>query len=65
MGKVAAIGTDPGLQAETFRQAVAQARAERRGLEAEARRLWWDLAALRRETDAPVGQPIPLIRILY
>jgi len=56
VGQVAAIGTDPGLQAETFRQAVAQARAERRGLEAEARRLGRDLAALRRETDALVGQ---------
>jgi site-specific DNA recombinase len=54
--RIAAIGADPGLQRETFRQVKAQARAERRALAAEAGRLERDLAALRRETEGLVGQ---------
>ena len=54
--RIAAIGADPGLQRETFRQVIAQARAERRALAAEASRLERDLAALRRETAGLVGQ---------
>ena len=54
--KIAAIGVDPGLQRETFRQVIAQARAERRALSAEASRLEKDLTAVRRETEGLVGQ---------
>jgi site-specific DNA recombinase len=41
------IGADPALQKETFRQAVAQVKAQRRGLKLEARRLKSDLSTSR------------------
>jgi len=41
------IGADPNLQNETFRQAVAQVKAQRRGMRAEAKRIERDLVTVR------------------
>ena len=41
------IGADPQLQDETFRQAVLQIKAQRRGLKAEKKRLERDLVTVR------------------
>ena len=49
------IGADPELQRETFRQAQAQVKADRRGLKAEARRLERDLANARKQTEKLVA----------
>ena len=43
------IGADPELQHETFQQAVAQLKAEGRGLRAEAKRLKRDLAKAKKD----------------
>ena len=45
------IGADPELQDETFRQAVAQVRAQRRGLKLELRRLKSDLSTSRADVQ--------------
>jgi len=42
--RIKCIGADPVLREETFRQALAQVKAERRGLAAEAKRLDRDIA---------------------
>jgi len=49
------IGADPKLQDETFRQAVAQVKAQRRGLKLERRRLTVDLNSSRKETERLVA----------
>ena len=49
--EVRRIGADPALQAETFRLALAQVAAERRGLKAEAKRLDRDLDVTRRDVE--------------
>jgi len=49
------IGADPTLQQATFEQAVAQVRAQRRGLKAEAKRIERDLAAARVDVERLVG----------
>jgi site-specific DNA recombinase len=45
------IGADPQLQDETFRQAVAQVKAQRRGLKAEKRRIERDLVTVRADVQ--------------
>ena len=45
------IGADPALQEETFRQAVAQVKAQRRGLKLELRRLKADLSTSRADVQ--------------
>ena len=49
------IGTDPKLQDETFRQAVAQVKAQRRGLRAEAKRIERTLVTVRADVERLVG----------
>ena len=49
--RIRCIGADPDLQAETFRQAVAQVMAERRGLKAEAKRLDRELAKSKKNIE--------------
>ncbi len=45
------IGADPGLQAATFEQAVAQVAAQKRGARAEAKRIEKEMATTRRDVD--------------
>ncbi len=45
------IGADPALQEETFRQAVGQVKAQRRGLKLEAKRLKADLTKARADVQ--------------
>ena len=45
------IGADPALQEATFRQAVAQVRAQRRGLKVEGKRLVGDLTRVRKDVE--------------
>jgi len=49
------IGTDPELQQATFEQALAQIKAQRRGLRAEAKRLQRDLVTTRSDVERLVG----------
>ena len=49
------IGADPELQAETFRQAVAQLAAQRRGVKAEVKRLERELRDAQLEVDRLVA----------
>ena len=49
------IGADPNLQEETFRQAIAQVKAQRRGLRAEAKRIERDLVTVRADVERLVG----------
>jgi site-specific DNA recombinase len=49
--QVRRIGADPQLQEETFRQAVAQVKAQRRGLKAEKKRAERDLATVRADVQ--------------
>jgi len=49
------IGADPELQQVTFEQAVAQVKAQRRGLRAESKRLQRDLAAAHADVERLVG----------
>jgi site-specific DNA recombinase len=49
--KIRAIGADPGLQRETFRQALAQVTAQRRALKAEEKRLRDETPRVRAEVD--------------
>ena len=51
VGEIRRIGADPELQRETFRQAVAQVRAQRRGLKMEKRRLEGELATARQAIE--------------
>ena len=53
--QVRRIGADPGLQDETFRQAVAQVKARRRGLNLERKRLVDDLTRARGTVERLVG----------
>jgi site-specific DNA recombinase len=52
--RIKCIGTDPVLRQETFRQALAQLKAERRGLAAEAKRLEREIPKVRREVETLV-----------
>jgi len=49
------IGADPTLQQATFERAVAQVKAQRRGLRAEAKRLERDLVTTRADVERLVG----------
>jgi len=49
------IGADPELQQATFEQAVAQVKAQRRGLRAEGKRLERDLVTTRADVERLVG----------
>lgn len=49
------IGSDPAVQEETLRQALAQVKAESRGLRAESKRLHRDRDALRPEVERLVA----------
>ncbi len=53
--RIRAIGKDPDLCRETFRQALAQVVAQRRGLKAEAKRLAGEVGKARDEVDRLVG----------
>ena len=53
--RIRCIGADPDLQQETFRQALEQVKAERRGLKAETKRLNRDLRAARQEANKLVS----------
>ena len=55
VNEIKRIGADPALQQETFRQAVAQLAAQRRGLKAESKRLQRDLDAARADVERLVG----------
>ena len=50
IGEVKRLGADPQLQEQTFREAVGQLAAQRRGLKAEAKRIERDIAVARRDT---------------
>ncbi len=68
VGQIRRIGSDPALQEETFNQAIAQLKAERRGLRAEAKRLEADrtqvaadverLVATLTRTEGPAAEAI-------
>jgi len=49
------IGADPELQQATFEQAVAQVKAQRRGLKAEAKRIERDLLTTQADVERLVG----------
>jgi site-specific DNA recombinase len=49
------IGADPALQRATFEQALAQVKAQRRGLRAEAKRIDRDLVTTRADVERLVG----------
>jgi site-specific DNA recombinase len=49
--KIRAIGSDPRLQRETFKQALAQVVAQRRALKAEEKRLRGEVLKVRAEVD--------------
>jgi len=51
VAQIRRIGADPALQEETFRQAVAQVKAQRRGLKLEQRRLKADLSTFRADVQ--------------
>src|SRR2546428_9967375 len=55
IGQIRAIGKDPALCRETFRQALAQVAAQRRGLKAEAKRIAGKIGKAREEVDRLVG----------
>src|SRR2546428_3217215 len=55
IGQIRAIGKDPALCRETFRQALAQVAAQRRGLKAEAKRVAGEIGRAREEVDRLVG----------
>jgi len=55
IGQIRAIGNDPNLCRETFRQALAQVAAQRRGLKAEARRIAGEIGKAREDVDRLVG----------
>ena len=49
------IGADQDLQEETFRQAVAQIKAQRRGLNVEKKRIQRDLVTVRADIERLVA----------
>ncbi len=53
--RIRCIGRDPALREETFRQAMVQVAAQRRGLKAERKRLERDLAAASADVERLVG----------
>jgi site-specific DNA recombinase len=53
--QIRAIGSDPRLQRETFRQALAQVAAQRRALKAEEKRLRNEVPRVRTEVDRLVN----------
>ena len=55
VGEIRRIGADPKLQDETFRQAVSQIKAQRRGMRAEAKRIERDLVTVRADVERLVG----------
>ncbi len=55
VGEIRRIGADPELQRATFEQAVAQVKAQRRGLMVERRRLDRDLATAKGDIERLVG----------
>ncbi len=55
MDRIRAIGKDPVLCRETFRQALAQVGAQRRGLKADAKRVAGEIGRAREEVDRLVG----------
>lgn len=55
VSEIKRIGADPVLQAETFRQAMAQVAAERRGVKAEAKRIEKEIAAARHDVERLVA----------
>ena len=55
VNEIKRVGADPALQEQTFRQAVAQVKAQRRGLKMERKRLIDDLSRARTEAERLVG----------
>jgi site-specific DNA recombinase len=55
VGEIRRVGADPELQEATFRQAVAQLKAQQRGLRAEAKRLAKDLTSTKADVERLVG----------